>query len=70
MSLDHVAVSDGVYYVDFLAEQALKRQAFIYNKRLGFTADVSRYFSHGYQLTELQLSERRTEVRIRLINLS
>ena len=66
--MNHVAFTDGVYFEEFLDEQALKRREFVYKARIGFIADVARYFRRVYPISELQLAERRAEVIISLIS--
>ena len=66
--MDHVAFTDGFYFEDFLEEQALKRQEFVYKTQIGFITDVRRYFSRVHPISELQMAKRRVEVRISLIS--
>ena len=65
---NHVAFSDGIYFEDFMEEQAMKRREFIYKACIEFISDIRRYFSREHPLTELQMSERRAEVCISLIS--
>ena len=63
---NHVAFTDGIYFEDFVEEQAIKRREFIYKACIGFITDVRRYFSHVHPISELQMAERRVEVCISL----
>ena len=64
----HVAFSDGIYFEDFMEEQAMKRRVFIYKACIEFISEIRHYFSCDHSLTELQMSEIRAEVSISLIS--
>ena len=65
---NHVAFTDRIYFEDFVEEQTMKRREFIYKARIGFIADIRRYFSFVHPISELQMAERRAEVCISIIS--
>ena len=64
MATNHVAFTEGIYYVELLEEQAIMRQEFVYKTRMDFIAAVRRYFTRWHTISPLQLAQRRIEVCI------